>query len=262
MVESGDYLTPRYNYANRFQKPVLYYWGAALALRGRPASAKPRLGCLRRCRASGSRCSPGRSAAATSASPRDGSRGSCSARASASSRSRGSRSRTCRWPSSSRSGRGPRCARCSTASVSIRGGCSPSAARDRRGVPHEGARRRRGAARRAAAARHRRAPLAGAAPARSRSRSPPGRVRGHRRAVVLGDVPRARGRVPAELLRRRQSRALCDRPFQRPAPALVLPAGRRRGHAAVEPVLRALGRPRVAGASRGRGAARAGATCA
>jgi 4-amino-4-deoxy-L-arabinose transferase-like glycosyltransferase len=31
MVESGDYLTPRYNYANRFQKPVLYYWGAALA---------------------------------------------------------------------------------------------------------------------------------------------------------------------------------------------------------------------------------------
>jgi 4-amino-4-deoxy-L-arabinose transferase-like glycosyltransferase len=29
MVESGDYLTPRYNYANRFQKPVLYYWGAA-----------------------------------------------------------------------------------------------------------------------------------------------------------------------------------------------------------------------------------------
>jgi 4-amino-4-deoxy-L-arabinose transferase-like glycosyltransferase len=31
MVERGDYLTPRYNYANRFQKPVLYYWGAALA---------------------------------------------------------------------------------------------------------------------------------------------------------------------------------------------------------------------------------------
>jgi 4-amino-4-deoxy-L-arabinose transferase-like glycosyltransferase len=29
MVESGDLLTPRYNYANRFQKPVLYYWAAA-----------------------------------------------------------------------------------------------------------------------------------------------------------------------------------------------------------------------------------------
>lgn len=29
MVESGDYVTPRYNYANRFQKPVLYYWGIA-----------------------------------------------------------------------------------------------------------------------------------------------------------------------------------------------------------------------------------------
>jgi 4-amino-4-deoxy-L-arabinose transferase-like glycosyltransferase len=30
MVESGDWLTPRYNYADRWQKPVLYYWGAAL----------------------------------------------------------------------------------------------------------------------------------------------------------------------------------------------------------------------------------------
>jgi 4-amino-4-deoxy-L-arabinose transferase-like glycosyltransferase len=30
MVESGDWLTPRYNYAHRWQKPVLYYWGAAL----------------------------------------------------------------------------------------------------------------------------------------------------------------------------------------------------------------------------------------
>ena len=29
MIESGDYLTPRFNYANRFQKPVLYYWMAA-----------------------------------------------------------------------------------------------------------------------------------------------------------------------------------------------------------------------------------------
>ena len=26
MVESGDWLTPRYNYEPRFQKPVLYYW--------------------------------------------------------------------------------------------------------------------------------------------------------------------------------------------------------------------------------------------
>src|SRR5689334_16014941 len=26
MHESGDLLTPRFNYANRFQKPVLYYW--------------------------------------------------------------------------------------------------------------------------------------------------------------------------------------------------------------------------------------------
>lgn len=26
MVESGDWLTPRFNYENRFEKPVLYYW--------------------------------------------------------------------------------------------------------------------------------------------------------------------------------------------------------------------------------------------
>ncbi|MPZ18611.1 MAG: phospholipid carrier-dependent glycosyltransferase [Luteitalea sp.] len=30
MVESGDWLTPRYNYEHRFQKPILYYWLAAL----------------------------------------------------------------------------------------------------------------------------------------------------------------------------------------------------------------------------------------
>jgi 4-amino-4-deoxy-L-arabinose transferase-like glycosyltransferase len=36
MVETGDLLTPQYNYANRFQKPVLYYWlvAAGFALTG------------------------------------------------------------------------------------------------------------------------------------------------------------------------------------------------------------------------------------
>ena len=29
MVESGDWLTPRFNYADRWQKPALYYWMAA-----------------------------------------------------------------------------------------------------------------------------------------------------------------------------------------------------------------------------------------
>ena len=29
MVESGDWLTPRFNYADRWQKPVLYYWMTA-----------------------------------------------------------------------------------------------------------------------------------------------------------------------------------------------------------------------------------------
>ena len=33
MVQSGDWLTPRYNYEPRFQKPILYYWLAATALR-------------------------------------------------------------------------------------------------------------------------------------------------------------------------------------------------------------------------------------
>ena len=37
MVESGDYLTPRYNYANRFQKPVLCL-GERLALTPRQFS--------------------------------------------------------------------------------------------------------------------------------------------------------------------------------------------------------------------------------
>ena len=31
MVESGDWLTPYYNYELRFQKPILYYWLAAAA---------------------------------------------------------------------------------------------------------------------------------------------------------------------------------------------------------------------------------------
>lgn len=31
MVESGDWLTPYYNYETRFQKPILYYWLAAAA---------------------------------------------------------------------------------------------------------------------------------------------------------------------------------------------------------------------------------------
>lgn len=33
MVESGDWLTPHFNYAHRFEKPVLYYWLAAAAYR-------------------------------------------------------------------------------------------------------------------------------------------------------------------------------------------------------------------------------------
>ena len=31
MVESGDWLTPRFNYINRFEKPPLYYWLTAAA---------------------------------------------------------------------------------------------------------------------------------------------------------------------------------------------------------------------------------------
>ena len=33
MVRSGDYLTPRFNYRERFQKPVLYYWATSAAYR-------------------------------------------------------------------------------------------------------------------------------------------------------------------------------------------------------------------------------------
>ena len=36
MVESGDWLTPHYNYEPRFQKPILFYWlVAATYTRGR-----------------------------------------------------------------------------------------------------------------------------------------------------------------------------------------------------------------------------------
>ena len=31
MVEGGDWLTPHFNYEERWQKPVLYYWVAAAA---------------------------------------------------------------------------------------------------------------------------------------------------------------------------------------------------------------------------------------
>ena len=31
MIEGGDFLTPHYNYENRFQKPVLFYWAVAAA---------------------------------------------------------------------------------------------------------------------------------------------------------------------------------------------------------------------------------------
>src|SRR5215207_4140705 len=31
MVESGDWLTPHFNYEPRFQKPILYYWVSAAA---------------------------------------------------------------------------------------------------------------------------------------------------------------------------------------------------------------------------------------
>jgi 4-amino-4-deoxy-L-arabinose transferase-like glycosyltransferase len=44
MVESGDWLTPYYNYEVRFQKPVLYYWLAAAAFEvGRPGEIPARL---------------------------------------------------------------------------------------------------------------------------------------------------------------------------------------------------------------------------
>ena len=29
MVESGDWITPHFNYVPRFEKPILYYWLAA-----------------------------------------------------------------------------------------------------------------------------------------------------------------------------------------------------------------------------------------
>ena len=68
MVESGDWLTPHYNYEDRFQKPILYYWLAAAAFvvdrSGRGGGAAP-AGALRR---SCSCCDMGRAAGAGTAS--------------------------------------------------------------------------------------------------------------------------------------------------------------------------------------------------
>lgn len=45
MVESGDWVTPFYNYETRFQKPILYYWltAATYAITGGPGEAGARL---------------------------------------------------------------------------------------------------------------------------------------------------------------------------------------------------------------------------
>ena len=37
MVEGGDWLTPHFNYEDRWQKPILYYWLHGWHLPGRPA---------------------------------------------------------------------------------------------------------------------------------------------------------------------------------------------------------------------------------
>ena len=59
MVETGDWLTPRFNYEDRWQKPVLYYWltaatyvvagphrvgGAVVVGASRPGARTPDLG--------------------------------------------------------------------------------------------------------------------------------------------------------------------------------------------------------------------------
>jgi 4-amino-4-deoxy-L-arabinose transferase-like glycosyltransferase len=45
MVESGDWLTPRFNYEERWQKPILYYWFTAAAFTGTdPTEFMARLG--------------------------------------------------------------------------------------------------------------------------------------------------------------------------------------------------------------------------
>ena len=49
MVESGDWLTPHYNYEVRFQKPILFYWLVAARM-PRRVSARPPRARSRRCR--------------------------------------------------------------------------------------------------------------------------------------------------------------------------------------------------------------------
>ena len=124
MVESGDWLTPHFNYEPRFQKPALYYWlTAALVCRGtgrhefsaRLWSALAGVGLVLRhdrvraplVRRERRDCSPARS-------PRP---------ASATSRSRAWRCPICRSRSSSRWRSGRRLSRRSSASATRAAGC-------------------------------------------------------------------------------------------------------------------------------------------
>ena len=96
MVESGDWLTPHFNYEPRFQKPVLYYWlTAATSSRDRPDANSPRAS-GRRWRASGSCWSPRRAGGAGSTSPPACSPARSPPPTSAISRSRAWRCPTCR----------------------------------------------------------------------------------------------------------------------------------------------------------------------
>ena len=104
MVASGDWLTPHFNYEDRWQKPVLYYWLTAAAYRrdghGRGRGALLVRALRRRARAArrGPRRARRRRRARTPGSPAPSPRP-----VTATSRWRGPRCRICRSPSASRS---------------------------------------------------------------------------------------------------------------------------------------------------------------
>ena len=224
MVESGDWLTPHYNYEPRFQKPALYYWlaaGTSLVTRPDRVVRATVVGSRRR----SGWCWSSRPAAAgglTNApdcwparSPRP---------ASATSRWRAWRCPICRWRSSSRSRSGPRSSRRSIASAIRDAGCCsrPRAAAlgfldERAGRPHHSrAGRGAGAADRAAVVQR----------AARRSRACARLVFAIIAVpVVRRDVDAARHAPISRVLRRRQLRAIRDRTLQRSAAVVVLSAG-------------------------------------
>ena len=248
MVESGDWLTPYYNYEPRFEKPVLYYWlaaGAYLAAGPSPGAARlpsalAGLGlvlvtfyCARRWCGETEALLAGVIAATSAA-------GIAMAHQALPDLPLAFFVTAAVWTALVGLFDDPRGAPAPPSLLPWLAASALAAAARR---AHEGARGSRAGRRRAAADR-----AAGMAPdgrLAARAAGPSARGGGgvprRGRALVRRDDRRARRGVPLPLLRRGKPRALRHGALQRAAAGLVLPAHSRRRPAAVDAVHAAVG---------------------